>query len=210
MYDSKTDSDLLRSKRFWALYWEDEGERRPDRTKDDVLIRHNPYLLRCWSEMGKGDRMELGTPKGRRLATPQADWKAIQEGLLEAAAPEAGDYWLTLKAADERAARAETASFAQACAAWAAVQRTLLGLEEERQNGGCCYDCLMSYTQSRIYEAGWATALRWVESYCADRQDWSMTNQDAAFGLLWDAMPLRAMTDEVLAQRLDEIESGRA
>lgn len=67
MYDSRTDTDVLRSKR--GPGWSDD--------------RFNPYLWRAWSEVGKGDRIEYGTPRTRVLATKRAERAAIREGLAD-------------------------------------------------------------------------------------------------------------------------------
>lgn len=77
MYDSRTDADVLRSKR--GPGWNGD-------------LTHNPYLARCWREMGEGDRIEWGTPRSRVMATKRAERVAIAEGLAEylAAQPAAG------------------------------------------------------------------------------------------------------------------------
>jgi len=66
-YDSRTDTDVLRSRR--GPGWSDD--------------RFNPYLARCWRDMGEGDRIEWSTPRTRVLATRRAERAAIAEGFAD-------------------------------------------------------------------------------------------------------------------------------
>ena len=71
MYDSRTDSDLMR--RAWNC--------KEDAAEATATMR----MVGCKAnrDMGEGDRIEWSTPRPRQLATKRMTRKAIAEGLTD-------------------------------------------------------------------------------------------------------------------------------